>query len=216
MCFPCRGRDTNPSLRNTRSRCDTVEISSPSAAATSLDAAMARGLVMNSSRSRAAAVWQEREKLARENQAKSEMLSTLSREIRANLNGIVGSADLMLDHTLSTAQREHLTTMRSSAESLQQSLNDVLDYAGIETGEIKRRVLGGEPYDVIIVPRNVADDFENEHKLVAGSQVPLVVMGDFNDHPHSVTTQLVAATSDAIRSLASPLRNDSRAAVRAD
>ncbi len=34
--------------------------------------------------------------------------------------------------------------------------------------------------------------------LLRGSQVPLVVMGDFNDHPHSVTTQLVAATSDAV------------------
>ena len=34
--------------------------------------------------------------------------------------------------------------------------------------------------------------------LLRGSQVPLVVMGDFNDAPHSVTTQLVAATSEAL------------------
>lgn len=34
--------------------------------------------------------------------------------------------------------------------------------------------------------------------LLQDSHVPLVVMGDFNDHPHSVTSQLVAATSDAI------------------
>ncbi|RYF58516.1 MAG: endonuclease [Comamonadaceae bacterium] len=33
--------------------------------------------------------------------------------------------------------------------------------------------------------------------LLDDNRVPLVVMGDFNDHPHSVTTQLVAATSDA-------------------
>ncbi len=32
--------------------------------------------------------------------------------------------------------------------------------------------------------------------LLEGSNTPLVVMGDFNDNPHSVTTQLVAATSD--------------------
>ncbi|MEJ8824135.1 endonuclease/exonuclease/phosphatase family protein [Variovorax humicola] len=32
--------------------------------------------------------------------------------------------------------------------------------------------------------------------LLQGSELPLVVMGDFNDNPHSVTTQLVAATSD--------------------
>lgn len=32
--------------------------------------------------------------------------------------------------------------------------------------------------------------------LLQGSNEPLVVMGDFNDNPHSVTTQLVAATSE--------------------
>ncbi|KQX86805.1 endonuclease/exonuclease/phosphatase family protein [Variovorax sp. Root473] len=32
--------------------------------------------------------------------------------------------------------------------------------------------------------------------LLQGTNVPLVVMGDFNDNPHSVTTQLVAATSE--------------------
>lgn len=32
--------------------------------------------------------------------------------------------------------------------------------------------------------------------LLQGTQTPLVVMGDFNDNPHSVTTQLIAATSD--------------------
>jgi endonuclease/exonuclease/phosphatase family metal-dependent hydrolase len=32
--------------------------------------------------------------------------------------------------------------------------------------------------------------------LLAHTRVPLVVMGDFNDDPHSVTTQLVAATAE--------------------
>ena len=32
--------------------------------------------------------------------------------------------------------------------------------------------------------------------LLQGTQVPLVVLGDFNDNPHSVTTQLIAATSE--------------------
>lgn len=32
--------------------------------------------------------------------------------------------------------------------------------------------------------------------LLQGTQLPLVVLGDFNDNPHSVTTQLIAATSE--------------------
>ncbi len=75
--------------------------------------------------------------LARENKAKSEMIATLSREIRGHLNGIMGAADLLLDHSLKPRQREHLATLRASAESLHQSLNDVLDYSSIETGRIQ-------------------------------------------------------------------------------
>ena len=88
---------------------------------------------------------QEREAFIRESQAKSEMLATLSREIRSHLNGIMGSADLMLDHSLKPAQREHLITLRSSAESLHQSLNDVLDYSNIETGQIE---IASTPFDL--------------------------------------------------------------------
>src|SRR5438045_2780396 len=67
----------------------------------------------------------EQEVLAGESLAKSEMLATLSREIRAHLNGVIGSADLMLESPLQPQQRDHLTTLRGSAESLVQSLNDV-------------------------------------------------------------------------------------------
>ncbi len=34
--------------------------------------------------------------------------------------------------------------------------------------------------------------------LLEHTRMPLVVMGDFNDNPHSVTTQLIAATSEAV------------------
>lgn len=80
---------------------------------------------------------QENDVLARENLAKSEMLATLSRDIRGHLNGIMGSADLLLDNTLKPRQREHVTTLRASAESLHQSLNDVLDYSSLDTGQIQ-------------------------------------------------------------------------------
>ena len=44
----------------------------------------------------------------------------------------------------------------------------------VETGEIRRRVLAGEPYDVIIVPREAADAFEQAGKIVPGSAVQLI------------------------------------------
>src|SRR3954470_3096961 len=41
----------------------------------------------------------ERDALFKDSQAKSEMLATLSREIRAHLTGVVGSADLLLENS---------------------------------------------------------------------------------------------------------------------
>jgi molybdate transport system substrate-binding protein len=44
----------------------------------------------------------------------------------------------------------------------------------VETGEIRRRVLGGELFDVIMVPREVADELEKAGKIVPGSAVALI------------------------------------------
>ena len=44
----------------------------------------------------------------------------------------------------------------------------------VETGEIRKRVLAGEPYDVIMVPKNASDDFEKQGKIAASSSVPLI------------------------------------------
>ena len=43
----------------------------------------------------------------------------------------------------------------------------------VETGEIRKRVLAGEAYDVIMVPKAAADDFEKQGKVGAGG-VPLI------------------------------------------
>jgi two-component system sensor histidine kinase/response regulator len=127
-------------------------------------------------------VAQEKELLARENQSKSEMLATLSREIRANLNGIMGSADLLIDDAASRLQREHLTTLRSSAEALHMSLNDVLDYASIETGRIhvarEDYDLRQPLYEVIEQLLPLASLKNLDLVLVLSPEVPVNLVGD--------------------------------------
>jgi molybdate transport system substrate-binding protein len=44
----------------------------------------------------------------------------------------------------------------------------------VETGEIRKRVLDGQNFDVIMVPRSVADEFEKAGKIVQGSAVALI------------------------------------------
>lgn len=44
----------------------------------------------------------------------------------------------------------------------------------VETGEIRSRVSGGENFDVIMVPKEAADEFEKAGKIVPGSGLALI------------------------------------------
>ena len=67
---------------------------------------------------------------------KAEFLANMSHEIRTPMNGIVGFTDFALETELTAEQREYLTTVRASAETLLALLNDVLDFSRLEAGKL--------------------------------------------------------------------------------
>jgi signal transduction histidine kinase/ActR/RegA family two-component response regulator len=69
--------------------------------------------------------------------AKSAFLATMSHEIRTPLNGVLGMAQAMEADELSPTQRERLTVVRQSGETLLAILNDVLDLSKIEAGKLE-------------------------------------------------------------------------------
>lgn len=70
-------------------------------------------------------------------QTQSELLATLSREVRAHMDGIVGSANLLLETKLQPSQRMQLVTLRATGESLLYVLGDVQAICELETRTIK-------------------------------------------------------------------------------
>jgi two-component system, sensor histidine kinase len=90
------------------------------------------------------AVIHAKERSGKANRAKLELISQMSHELRTPLNGILGFAQLLeMDDSLNSQQQEFVQAILNGARHLLNLVNEMLDIARIETGEIQLA------YDVI-------------------------------------------------------------------
>lgn len=71
------------------------------------------------------------------NRAQSQFVSLMSRELRTPMNGVLAVAELLRRQPLNDAAHAHVQTIIDSSESLLETLQDALDLARAEAGELE-------------------------------------------------------------------------------
>ncbi|MCR9201370.1 MAG: response regulator [Planctomycetaceae bacterium] len=92
-----------------------------------------------------------RERAEETNRLKSQFLANMSHELRTPLNGVMGMLDLLLQTELTENQTNYAKVSRSSAGSLLEIINDILDYSKIEARQLE---LESTPFDL----RNLVEE----------------------------------------------------------
>ena len=116
-------------------------------------------------------------------QAKSEFLASLSHEIRTPLNAILGYCQILeRDAKVTFPIREKLAIIMRNGEALLTILNDILDLAKIEAGQMQLQPvefrLSELLEDLLRLFRPMADDKRLSLALVMAPDLPGVILGD--------------------------------------
>jgi len=116
------------------------------------------------------------------NRAKSRFLANMSHEIRTPLNGIIGMSDLLANSHLTREQENFVGTIHSSADTLLNLVEDILDISKIEEGKLPIRNRDFNLHDLLAeIIRLFRPQVQNKAlhlQFFVAADVPPLIHGD--------------------------------------
>jgi signal transduction histidine kinase/ligand-binding sensor domain-containing protein len=139
------------------------------------------------------------EEARQSNRLKGEFLTNMSHEIRTPLHGILGMTALALETPLTAEQRDYLQTSYSSAQSLLQLLNDLLDFSKIDAGEIELRAQRFSVDGLVHECVKAAESIAAGKNLRAGCRVDPKIPSQLSGDPDRIRQILLNLLTNAVK-----------------
>src|SRR5262249_22729322 len=131
--------------------------------------------------------------------AKTSFVANVSHEMRTPLNGVIGGTRLLESTELSAAQRHHVAMIRSSAETLLQLIDEILDVSKLEASKLTIEpitfALRATLAEALRPPTPAADIKGLLLKIRVADEVPDTLVGD----PVRLRQIVVNLVSNAIK-----------------
>ena len=131
--------------------------------------------------------------------AKTEFLATMSHEIRTPLNGILPILEMLQESRLDREQQRLVRTAQSSSRHLLRIINDILDFAKVESGKLQLEAIEIDVRELVgsvgELMRGSARNQDLKLSIRVADNVPDIVRGD----PIRLRQVLINLVSNAIK-----------------
>lgn len=130
---------------------------------------------------------------------KTTLQASISHEIRTPLNAILGLTQLLLKADLPTAQREQLHNILRASQHLRGVINEVLDFAKMDAGQIKLESMDFSLENVVLDVTSMCQEEASKKGLALHYTMAREVPDSLRGDPHRIAQILLNYVNNAIK-----------------